>query len=119
MSGFENFAAQAEQIEHEIARHGIAIGIDWNDQIAVDQLARDAIACRPEDLARHFDEPDQRARYALFGLAQLMLQVMEESAREKIHTHGGPVWKQFGRALWRAWQAHRGLSDTEAPQQMP
>jgi excinuclease ABC subunit A len=41
-----------------------------------------------------------RARLELFGLAQLMLTVMRESADENIDTHGGPAWKAFARALW-------------------
>ena len=36
----------------------------------------------------------------LFGLANLMLRTMEESAGVGIESHGGPVWKAFGRALW-------------------
>jgi len=108
MSGFENFARQAAEIELEIERKGIALGIDWNDPVEVDELARAALACRPENLDRGFSDPQSHARHELFGLAHLMLQVMEESAHEKIHTHGGPIWKIFGRALWRAWQANQG-----------
>jgi hypothetical protein len=115
MSGFENFAAQAAQIEREIERKGIALGIDWNDRAAIDKLARAAIECRPEHLKRKFDDPELHARYELFGLAQLMLQVMEESAREKIHTHGGQIWKVFGHALWAAWQSQQGKSSTQEP----
>ena len=29
-----------------------------------------------------------------------MLRVMKESADDGIITHGGPVWKALGRALW-------------------
>lgn len=111
MSGFENFAVQAEEIEREIERKGIALGIDWHDAAAVDALARAALACKPEALHLEHRDPQQKARLELFGLAHLMLQVMEESARHKMHTHGGPVWKIFGGALWRAWQAQQGTAD--------
>lgn len=111
MSGFENFAVQAEEIEREIARKGIALGIDWNDAAAVSELARAALDCRSDELEKDQDDPQLRIRYELFGLAHLMLQVMEESARHNVLTHGGPVWKTFGRALWQAWQARQGNPD--------
>jgi hypothetical protein len=107
VSGFENFARQAEQIELEIERKGIALGIDWNDPVMVAKLAREALDCGPDQLDAPGGDPLQHARNELFGLAHLMLQVMEESAREKIHTHGGPIWKVYGRALWDAWQARQ------------
>lgn len=107
MSGFENYARQAAEIELEIERKGIALGIRWDDPAAVDELARAALTCRPEDMEHCFGDPRAHARHELFGLAHLMLQVMEESAREKIITHGGPIWKTFGRALWRVWRARQ------------
>jgi hypothetical protein len=107
VSGFENFSRQAEQIELEIERKGIALGIDWNDPITVAALAHDALAYRADQGEPSHDDPHRHARCELFGLAHLMLQVMEESAREQVHTHGGPIWKIFGRALWDAWQARQ------------
>jgi hypothetical protein len=77
MSGFENYPREALQIEHEIETKVVILGID----------------CDP-------DEPLDRARLELFGLAQLMLKVMKESAEQDFHTHGGRVWKTFARALW-------------------
>lgn len=104
MSGFENFVAQAQQLEREIVRHGLVLGIDWNDATQVAQLAREAIECRMD--AAHPEctssDPHTRARIELFGLAQLMLTVMAESAGEGMHTHGGPAWKAFARALYAA-----------------
>lgn len=111
MSGFEHFATQAVEIEREIERKGIALGIDWHDAATVDALARAALDVRPERLECDNDQPLLKARHELFGLAHLMLQVMEASARERIHTHGGPIWKIFGGALWRIWQARQGNAD--------
>lgn len=108
MSGFENFSRQAAQLELEIERKGIALGIDWNDAAAVDALARDALAYRAGHHAHPHDDIRQYARAELFGLAHLMLQVMKESALENIETHGGPVWKALGGALWRNWQINQG-----------
>jgi hypothetical protein len=96
--GFENYAEEASRIEHEIARYGIALGIDWNDEVAVRTLAREALAFRPSETTQ--ETPESRTKLELFGLAQLMLHTMTESAGENIATHGGPVWKAFGRALW-------------------
>jgi hypothetical protein len=97
---FENFAEEARRIEQEIARHGVILGIDWDDSAAVRALAREALACHPGTKVSRDGTPSGRAKLELFGLAQLMLTVMTESAYENIETHGGPVWKAFGRALW-------------------
>jgi hypothetical protein len=99
---FEHYAEEAKQIEEEIIRHGIALGIDWTDQVAVHALAREALAYHPDDTEKVScgDTPQWRTKLELFGLAQLMLKVMAESAADDIETHGGDVWKAFGRALW-------------------
>ena len=107
MSAFENFSRQANELELEIERKGIALGIDWHDPVVVDALARAALDCNPKQLPADYGDPKLRARYELFGLADLMLRVMAESAQERIHTHGGPIWKVFGGALWRAWQERK------------
>lgn len=101
MTAFEHYAEEAARIEREIVRHGIVLGIDWDDVAAVQSLAREALACHPgRDGDCAPDTPERRARIELFGLAQLMLKVMTESATENVETHGGPVWKAFARALW-------------------
>ena len=102
MSGFENYSREARQIEHEIERKGAVLGIDWNDAAQVTQLAREAIECRldPEHPECTSSDPKTRARIEFFGLAQLMLTVMKESADQDIHTHGGAAWKAFAKALW-------------------
>jgi len=101
MAGFENYAEEARRIEREIERHGAMLGIDWQDEAAVRTLAREALACHPGVEPCISDTPEKRAKIELFGLAQLMLTVMTESAAEDIETHGGPAWKAFARALWR------------------
>lgn len=99
---FEHYAEEARRIESEIARHGIALGIDWENEVEVRALAREALTYHP-DAASKVSPGDTalwRAKIELFGLAQLMLKVMAESAGENIETHGGPVWKALGKALW-------------------
>jgi len=101
MSGFEHYARDAEELEHEIAKLGVALGIDWDYQSAVRALAREALqggAAHIENLVRSADPP-QRAKGELFALGVMMLRTMETSAEQGIHTHGGPCWKAFGRAL--------------------
>jgi hypothetical protein len=102
MSGFENFARQAQEIELEIVRKGIALGINWDDPLEVQSIAQDALACKPNELDCDYGDPQQHIRHELFGLIHLMLQVMAESAGEGIETHGGVVWKALARALWSA-----------------
>ncbi len=100
MSGFEDYAREARQLEREIVRWGLVLGIDWEDSAQVTSLAREAIAYAP-GITIMTGDPRARARLELFGLAQLMLKVMTESADAGIHTHGGPTWKAFGGALYR------------------
>ncbi|MBI4997570.1 MAG: hypothetical protein HZC22_11885 [Rhodocyclales bacterium] len=99
---FEHYAEEARRIEQEIVRQGIVLGIDWQDAVAVRTLAREALAYHPADgePVSLGDAPEKRAKLAMFGLAQLMLKVMAESAAENVTTHGGEVWKTLGRALW-------------------
>jgi hypothetical protein len=99
MSGFENYAREALDLEREIIRHGIALGIDWNDPQAVRQLARAALA-HPAVTSIPAGDRQALAREELFGLINLMLRVMAESAGNGIETHGGAVWKTLARALW-------------------
>lgn len=111
MSGFENFASEAAAIELELQRKGIALGIDWQDAGQLRALARAALDCKPGGTDCGTDDPLEIARLELFGLAQLMLNVMRESAGENIHTHGGPIWKAFARALWAEHEARDGAQD--------
>ena len=102
MSGFENYTAEAQALELEIERTGIALGIDWSNDAQVRELAREALDKGRDEVMAAARSEDRLAlaKVELFGLAQLMLKTMEESANEGFLTHGGPVWKAFGRALW-------------------
>ena len=107
MGLFENYHQEAEAIEKEIERKGVALGIDWTDEVQVRDLAREALtdAGRAAHLAaQHRDDRETLTRAELFGLAALMLKTMEQSAQDGMHTHGGPIWKTFGRALWQEAQ---------------
>ena len=110
MPAFENYAAEAAQLETEIARKGIILGIDWNNDAQVNAIARRALTSHVDTL--ELDHPAASAKgmatLELVGLSQLMLRVMKESADDGIITHGGPVWKALGRALWEQARLKKG-----------
>lgn len=110
MSGLENYSREAAQIEHEIETKGVILGIDWNDAVQVRELARQALDCKIGAIDCDPSQPQDRARLELFGLAQLMLTVMKESAELDIDTHGGPAWKAFARALWAEYDLRQADS---------
>ena len=108
MAGFENYAEEVREIEQEIERKGIILGIDWNDDVQVYALAREALDFRCGELHLPTSGPvDYRlmAKLDLFGLAGIMLKTMEESANMGFESHGGPAWKALSKALWAEKQS--------------
>jgi hypothetical protein len=92
----------AAEIETQINRLGLALGIKWDDETQVQAFAREALYHSQEALTQfhqHHDDYQQKAKIELFGLAALMMQIMKNSADEGVHTHGGAAWKSFSRAL--------------------
>ena len=113
MAGFENYQADATEIEREIERKGIAIGIDWSDEVQVRALAREALEHSQEHIraaAAGAQDPVLLVKVDLFGLAAIMLQTMKESAEHGLLSHGGPVWKTFAKALWAEAELRNGDS---------
>lgn len=102
MSGFGHYARTAKEVEQEMIRRGIALGLDWSDSAALRALAREALSCTSECRLGLLRNPDyaQRGKGELFALSELMLSTMRQSAQIGVHTSGGPVWKAFGRALY-------------------
>jgi len=102
VSGFENFAQEARDIERALELHGIAMGINWNDTPSVRALAAEALKSQPAHTRALVlsKDPATRAKGELFALSNLMLKLMAESAGVGIHTHGGCAWKAFARALY-------------------
>ncbi len=110
MGLFENYGREILDIEKEIERKGVVLGIDWQDTLQVRELARAALhhgkgASEPGQ-SSPLDRQDN-ARLELFGLIALMLKTMEQSAVDGMEAHGGPVWKLLGRALWQESEADR------------
>lgn len=103
MAGFEDYAADTREIELEIERKGIVLGIDWADELQVRELAREALDHSVAEVRLKASEspaPTFMAKLDLFGLAAIMLKTMQESADLGIESHGGPAWKSFAKALW-------------------
>lgn len=103
MAGFEPYSEETALLEKEIERLGMALDVDWSDEVQVRVLAREALsrgAGEVMESASHSGDYRLRAKTELFGLAALMLRVMEKSAGDGMLSHGGPAWKSFGRALW-------------------
>ncbi|QID16780.1 hypothetical protein G3580_03495 [Nitrogeniibacter mangrovi] len=103
MSGFGDFARNARELEQALVRHGVALGIDWSDERAVRALAVEAMqCCRTGSIVEYMrsTDPHQRAKGQIFAMANLMLKLMTSSANTGVHTHGGPAWKAFARALY-------------------
>ena len=102
MSGSGHYDRTAKEVEQEMIRRGIALGLDWSDAGALRALAREALSCTSECRLGLLRNPDyaQRGKGELFALSELMLSTMRQSAQIGVHTSGGPVWKAFGRALY-------------------
>jgi len=103
MTGFENYTKDTAEIESELIRKGIALGLDWSNEVEVRALAHEALNHLAEDLKISSSGPIDYRRMAkvdLFGLAGLMLKTMKESAEYGFESHGGPAWKAFAKALW-------------------
>lgn len=114
MSSIENFDEDARKIDTELERKGIALGIDWANEVQVRALARDALDHASENLkfaTSHQEDHLALARVELFGLAALMLKTMQNSAEVGFLTHGGPAWKAFARALWAELDSRKQADD--------
>lgn len=97
-----------ESIETEIERKGIALGIDWSNPAAVQQIVREAFDHTAEDVAaiQHGDN-SELARCELRGLIAVMLKSMARSNGEYLHAKHSPIWGTL-------WHALRGELDRRA-----
>jgi len=110
MAGFENYTKDAAEIETELVRRGVALGLDWSNESEVRALAHEAMNHLADDIRISASDPVDYQRLAkidLFGLAGVMLKTMEESAGYGFESHGGPVWKAFAKALWAEAQLRK------------
>jgi hypothetical protein len=106
VSGIEDYPRETEELELALTRKAVALGIDWENPVQLRDWARQALDYKPSAELPHDGSPDE-TRLEFFGLVQLMLHVMTESASEGVTTHGGPHWKAFAHALWHEKEARK------------
>ncbi|MCK9259940.1 MAG: hypothetical protein RBT39_08945 [Azoarcus sp.] len=104
MSGFGHYARTALELEREILKRGLLIGVDWQNPASLRALAHEALTCTTDCRLGllHSKDPKARGKGELFALSEMMLDTMRQSAQIGVHTQGGVVWKSFGRALYEA-----------------
>lgn len=95
--------SSANNIERELARYGVALGIDWSDPASVEAAVDRYIAFTPAEAEAAAASGDRtRLSWAQFaGLAAMMFETMTDGAEDGLHVHGGPVWKTFAKAVYR------------------
>jgi len=88
MSGFGHYARTADELEREIYKRGLALGIDWDDQVRLRELARQALSSEPGNVMRLLRSPIRQDKLTgeLFALSELMLNTMRQSAQIGVHT---------------------------------
>lgn len=102
---------RARELEVQIERMGIALEIDWENEVQVQAIAKEAVEHAREvmaEYAHNHGDYHLKAKVELFGLAALMMELMRESAGRGIHTHGGSAWKALSKALMK----ETGTADT-------
>ena len=72
MSGFGHYSRTADELEREILKRGIAIGIDWDDPSRMRDLARRALSCTPTCMMKLLRSPQRQDKLTgeLFALSQ-------------------------------------------------
>lgn len=103
MSQIENQWDEVTQIETELMRRMVALGLDWHDEAAMTQLATECKTFGPANAQAAYASHDQRliTKAELFALASVMIRTMESAARDERDVHGGEVWKAFAKHLYR------------------
>jgi hypothetical protein len=103
MSQSENHWSEVSQIETQLMRHMIALGLDWHNEIAMKKLAVECKAFGPHEARAAYQTKDRTliTKAELFGLVSTMLKTMENAAIEERDVHGGEVWKALGKHLYK------------------
>jgi hypothetical protein len=102
LSQIENHYDEVSNIETELRRHMIALGLDWQNEVSMMQLAVECKAFKSSHAQAAFASHDrvQKTKAEIFALASLMLRTMENAAGENREVHAGEVWKSFGKHLY-------------------
>ena len=102
MSQTENHWTEVANIEIELQRYMIALGLDWHDDYAMSQFATECKNFGPSDAKAAYTSKDQTliTKAKLFGLVSTMIQTMASAALDNRDVHGGEVWKAFAKHLY-------------------
>lgn len=102
MSEVENHWAEVRQIETQLMRHFLALGVDWQNEMQMQALASECKNFGPQNAQSAYAAHDARqvTRAELFGLVSIMVKTMESAAKDERDVHGGPVWKAFAKHLY-------------------
>ena len=102
MSQTENHWTEVKEIETEIARYMIALGLDWHDEAAMTMLAGECKNFGPEQATAAYSSKDQMRinKAKLFGLVNTMILTMRSAALDERDVHGGEIWKAFAKHLY-------------------
>jgi hypothetical protein len=102
MSQIENHWDEVKQIETELMRKMIALGLGWHDKEAMMKLASECKVFFPADAQAAYASHDREliTKAELFALASLMIHTMKGAALDEREGHGGEVWKAFSKHLY-------------------
>ena len=93
---------EVSNIESEMSRYLMALGVDWHDAASMSQLAMECRAFGPTQAQAAYasHDPTQINKAKLFALVAMMMRTMESAAHDDRDVHGGEVWKAFGKHLY-------------------
>ena len=102
MSQTENHWKEVSEVETEIMRLMIALGLDWNNELEMIQLATECKAFRPANAQAAYASHDRQSitKAELFGLVTVMIRTMGNASSEGRIVHGGEVWKALGKHFY-------------------
>ena len=102
MSEIENHRDEVSNIETELKRHMIALGLDWHDEVTMMHLAAECKTFKSANAQAAYTSNDrtQKTKAELFALASIMLRTMASASDANREVHAGEVWKAFGKHLY-------------------
>ena len=97
MSGFGHYARTADELEREIVKRGIAIGLDFGDAVRLRELAQQALSCTSGCVMKLLRSPIRQEKLTgeLFALSELMLVNMRQAAVQNNETVMKDILKQL------------------------
>ncbi|MEC5385050.1 hypothetical protein VVD49_04905 [Uliginosibacterium sp. H3] len=104
MADFEDHVGASAGISLEIERKLVALGVDWQDESALRQVAGEVLQYDASTTVEGVDKGGDRKLVfmELCGLIGLMNTTLAESATDGQQAHGRDSWKALAKALWAA-----------------